>query len=173
MYRSAGGIYNGDEYLRPTDYTEDVPNVCLPGPVAVEIQLREHFGLPSVDVGRGEQSVALDRAVRPPEVLRMGAAEWDQVKAAVPVGAEVSGRVVACQPFGVFVDLGLGFPGLLEVLEFADPAAQSRGEESFPAVGASVTAWVLQHVDHNRQLRLTQRRLSAEQWEPIRGWLRG
>jgi hypothetical protein len=43
MYRSAGGIYNGDEYLRPTDYTEDVPDLYLPGPVAVENQLREYF----------------------------------------------------------------------------------------------------------------------------------
>ena len=53
MYRSAGGIYNGDEYVGRTDYTEDVPDLLLPGPIAVEIQLRKHFGLPSVDVGPG------------------------------------------------------------------------------------------------------------------------
>jgi len=55
MYRSAGGIYNGDEYLRPTDYTEDVPDLFLPGPVAVENQLREYFSarLPAVDDGAG------------------------------------------------------------------------------------------------------------------------
>jgi hypothetical protein len=53
MYRSAGGIYNGEEYLGPTDYSEDVPNFYLAGPVAVENQLREHFGLSSADQGRG------------------------------------------------------------------------------------------------------------------------
>ena len=58
IYRSAGGIYNGDEYVRRTDYTEDVPNLCLPGPVVVESQLRKHFGLPSVDgAGNGVGSL--------------------------------------------------------------------------------------------------------------------
>lgn len=51
MYRSAGGIYNGDEYVRPDDYKEDLPNLYLPGAVAVENQLREHFGLPPVGEG--------------------------------------------------------------------------------------------------------------------------
>ena len=103
----------------------------------------------------------------------MGAADWDRVKAAVPIGAEVSGRVVACQPFGVFVDLGLGFPGLLEVPEFGDATARSRGMEGFPAVGVVLTAGVLQHMDHDQQLRLTQRPLTAEQWEQARGWVQG
>ncbi|MFL6114877.1 MAG: S1 RNA-binding domain-containing protein [Catenulispora sp.] len=103
----------------------------------------------------------------------MGAADWEQVKVAVPVGAEVSGRVVACQPFGVFVDLGLGFPGLLEAPEFGGATARSRGMGGFPAVGSVLTARVLQHIDHNQQLRLTQRPLTAEQWEQVRGWVQG
>jgi hypothetical protein len=56
MYRSAGGIYNGEEYLRPDDGKEDLPNLYLPGPVAVQIQLREHFGLLSTDEGPGRTS---------------------------------------------------------------------------------------------------------------------
>ncbi|MFO0808881.1 MAG: S1 RNA-binding domain-containing protein [Gemmataceae bacterium] len=103
----------------------------------------------------------------------MESADWDQVKASVPVGTEVSGRVVGCQPFGVFVDLGLGFPGLLEVPEFAEPPARSRGMEGYPAVDAVITARVLQHVDSGRQLRLTQRPLTAEEWEQVRVWVRG
>jgi ribosomal protein S1 len=103
----------------------------------------------------------------------MDVSDWDRVKAAVPIGSEVSGRVVTSRPFGVFVDLGLGFLGLLEVPEFGDPAARPCREECFPAVGAPVTAWVLQHVDHNQQLRLTQRALNEEQWEKVRGLLRG
>ena len=103
----------------------------------------------------------------------MGVADWDRVKAAVPVGTEVSGRVVARQPFGVFVDLGLGFPGLLEVAEFGDATARSHGKVGFPAVGELLTARVLQHLDHDQQLRLTQRPLTAEQWEQVRGWVQG
>jgi hypothetical protein len=56
MYRSAGGLYNGDEYLKPTDYTENVPNLTMAGPVAVQTQLREYFDLPSADEGPGRGS---------------------------------------------------------------------------------------------------------------------
>ena len=87
----------------------------------------------------------------------MGASDWERVKAAVPIGTEVSGRVVSCQPFGVFVGLGLGFPGLLEVPEFGDAAARPRGADGFPGVGEVLTARVLQHMNHNQQLRLTRR----------------
>jgi hypothetical protein len=54
MYRSAGGIYNGDEYLRADDYMEDLPTLYLPGPVAIEIELRDHFGLSPLGNGPGE-----------------------------------------------------------------------------------------------------------------------
>jgi len=100
----------------------------------------------------------------------MADADWERVKSTVSVGSEVSGHVIACQPFGVFVDLGIGFLGLLEITEFADPG--SRGDERFPAVGALINAWVLQHVDSNQQIRLTQSVLSEEQWEQVRGFLR-
>jgi hypothetical protein len=53
MYRNAGGIYNGEECVGPDDYTTDLPKMYLPGPVAVEIQLREHFGLASPGEGTG------------------------------------------------------------------------------------------------------------------------
>lgn len=52
-YRSAGGIYNGEEYNRVTDYSEDVPDLLVSGPVALENHLREHFGLPSPVEGQG------------------------------------------------------------------------------------------------------------------------
>jgi ribosomal protein S1 len=92
------------------------------------------------------------------------------MKAAVPIGSKVSGRVTACAPFGVFVDLGLGFPGLLELPEFADAAPRPQGVTRLPAVGDQISAWVLQHDDHNRQLRLTQRAQTGEQWEQIRAF---
>jgi len=53
MYRFAGGIYNGEEYIRPTDYSEEVPDLCSSGPVAVENKLRKHFGLQSPFEGHG------------------------------------------------------------------------------------------------------------------------
>jgi hypothetical protein len=53
MYCNAGGIYNGEEYLRPDDYKTDLPKMYLAGPLAVEIQLREHFGLTAPAKGAG------------------------------------------------------------------------------------------------------------------------
>jgi hypothetical protein len=43
MYRSAGGIYNGDDYLRPDDGSDELPKLLLAGPVAVQNQLRKYF----------------------------------------------------------------------------------------------------------------------------------
>lgn len=99
----------------------------------------------------------------------MAKSDWERVKAAVPLGSEVSGRVVAVQPFGVFVDLGLGFVGLLEVPEFGGPI-RPRSLEEYPPVGVSVTARVLQHADRNQQLLLTQRPLTGADWERVRAW---
>jgi hypothetical protein len=53
MYCDAGGIYNGEEYVRRDDYTTALPKLYLTGPVAVQNQLREHFGLTSPTEGAG------------------------------------------------------------------------------------------------------------------------
>jgi ribosomal protein S1 len=98
----------------------------------------------------------------------MDATAWDRLKASIPIGTEVTGRIVACQPFGVFVDLGLGFHGLLELPEFSDPSIRKRGMSSFPSVGESITARVLQYMERNKQLRLTQHNGTEEQWAKIR-----
>lgn len=98
----------------------------------------------------------------------MDAVAWDRLKKTVPVGSEVSGRVVGCAPFGVFVDLGIGFLGLLELPEFADAVVRSRGQDSFPSVGDSIAARVLQHIEGNQQLRLTQNNIAESEWSKIR-----
>ena len=72
----------------------------------------------------------------------MAVTDWHHVKVAAPIGYEVSGQVVGHLPSGVFVDLGLGFLGQLELPEFSDLAVRSRGQECFPPLGAPITAWV-------------------------------
>jgi ribosomal protein S1 len=79
---------------------------------------------------------------------------WDEVKERLPVGTEVTGRVVAVRPFGVFVDLGVGFSGLLEVPNMAGEGRKT--EADYPQVGQVVTANVLWHRDTNQQICLTQ-----------------
>ena len=85
---------------------------------------------------------------------------WEDVKARLPVGTALEGTVVHVARFGVFVDLGVGFDGLLLVPEMAGPGPKRMDE--YPQVGERVTARVIHHRDHNRQISLTQR-------EPARG----
>ena len=80
---------------------------------------------------------------------------WESVKARLPVGTAVEGRVVHVAPFGVFVDLGVGFDGLLLVPEMAGAGPKTMAE--YPKTGETVNARVIQHRDGNRQVSLTQK----------------
>lgn len=84
------------------------------------------------------------------------AAEWAVVRSEVGVGESVRGRVIARRPFGVFVDIGVGFPALLEVLQFGDARKRRYRFEDYPAVGDTITARVVAFRDWNRQVALTQ-----------------
>ena len=81
--------------------------------------------------------------------------KWNDVKARLPVGTVVDGKVVHVAVFGVFVDLGVEFYGLLRVPEMAGSGPKTM--DDYPQVGESVTARVLYHSDSNRQIILIQR----------------
>jgi ribosomal protein S1 len=84
--------------------------------------------------------------------------KWEGVKSQVGLGSSVSGDVVARYPFGVFVDLGVGFPALLEVIQFERAGVfRCTAMETHPEVGSTVTATVLWFDDRQRQIKLTQR----------------
>lgn len=78
--------------------------------------------------------------------------EWEEAKRAFPVGSIVPARVLACLPMGVFVALADRLVGQIEAPEVSDDLDSPRPED-----GSVVTALVLQHVDHNQQIRLTTR----------------
>ena len=80
---------------------------------------------------------------------------WDEVKARLPIGTEVTGTVLRVMPFGVFVDLGVGFLGLLEVPNMA--GENRKTEVDYPQAGQTVTANVLWHSDGNQQVMLSQK----------------
>jgi small subunit ribosomal protein S1 len=81
--------------------------------------------------------------------------DWDEVKRLLAIGTDVEGVVTRVAPFGVFVDLGVGFDGVLEVPQMA--GTNRKRIEDYPAVGARVTAKVITHQDRNKQVYLTQR----------------
>jgi ribosomal protein S1 len=86
---------------------------------------------------------------------------WDEAKAAYPLGAQVSGRVVQREHFGVFIDIGVGFPALLLCVHFADDAARGLPDD-YPPVGTDVAGRVYVHNDRDRQIGLTQK--ARETW---------
>ncbi|MBX6313436.1 MAG: S1 RNA-binding domain-containing protein [Isosphaeraceae bacterium] len=84
------------------------------------------------------------------------AGEWVTVRTRLGVGQTVRGRVIARRPFGVFVDIGVGFPALLEVIQFEGARQRRYNFEEYPAVGDTITARVVAFNDPNRQVALTQ-----------------
>ncbi|AMW12865.1 hypothetical protein A4E84_27280 [Streptomyces qaidamensis] len=74
---------------------------------------------------------------------------WRSTVAALPLGSHVSGRVVARQPFGVF----LLIDGVSNALGLAEITAMPHHME-LPAMGATVAGEVIWHADRNRQVKI-------------------
>jgi ribosomal protein S1 len=83
--------------------------------------------------------------------------EWMAARSRFGVGESCSGQVIARRPFGVFVDIGIGFPALLEITQFEHTGQRRyRNLEDFPALGTTITARIVAFNDRNRQIVLTQ-----------------
>ncbi|MFD6679192.1 hypothetical protein [Micromonospora parva] len=74
---------------------------------------------------------------------------WTETKAALPVSERVRARVLAAMPFGVFVEID-GQPDALGLVEIT---TLPRGGE-LPAIGVFLDLVVVNHADHNWQVRL-------------------
>ena len=85
------------------------------------------------------------------------ALDWDRSKAQLQAGTTVSGKVVARCIFGLFIDLGVGFPALLPITQF-NPTPKRRPVviEDYPPVGSLIMGRVVAFNDPNRQIGLTQ-----------------
>lgn len=89
--------------------------------------------------------------------LEQRAEHWADIKTRVAPGDELEGEVVARAAFGVWVDIGLGVPALLEVIEFVDADTRRYSFEDYPAEGSRVRARVTQFRDEGFQIYLSQR----------------
>jgi len=78
---------------------------------------------------------------------------WDEVKARVPVRSVVEGIVTAVPHYGVRLDLGVGFAGLMLIPEAGLEKGQRLDDHYRP--GQRVTAYVLWHNDKEQQIWLT------------------
>ncbi len=88
--------------------------------------------------------------------------DWDALMVEYPPGTPVSGEVVSCQVFGVFVRLDQlpEVTALLEIIHFelrvADPLHRIKFPEDYPQVGTRVEARVLGWCLKPKDVRLTQ-----------------
>ena len=74
---------------------------------------------------------------------------WEELKASLRPGAIVTGVVVRVRYHGAFLDLGKGFPGLIQAYHLVREGAE------LPSVGENVRAWVQEYDDDLRAVVLT------------------
>jgi hypothetical protein len=82
---------------------------------------------------------------------RRRTAAWRQLKARLPVGELVTGKVVACYYHGSFLDTGHGFPARLGVIW-----SQAGVEGPRPSLGDTVSGRVRGFELGDRVIELTQ-----------------
>ena len=88
--------------------------------------------------------------------------EWVALKQQFSFGQSVSGVVVAKAPFGAWVDIGCGFPALLEIVCVAGLTPERYRSDDWCAIGSDVTAFVGGFNDTNHQVGLWQVRVGEQ-----------
>jgi hypothetical protein len=83
-------------------------------------------------------------------------AAWVAVKKRLAVGESITGVVVARAPFGAWIDLGVGFPGLLEINGIANLTPEHYRAGDWCLAGSEVTALIGGFRDEGRQIGLWQ-----------------
>jgi hypothetical protein len=68
---------------------------------------------------------------------------WEALKQWLPIDSQVSGVVWAREPYGAWIDLGLGFPALLEIIYIERLTAERYRADDWCPVGSNVSAKVL------------------------------
>ena len=76
------------------------------------------------------------------------------------IGDRVTGTVVANAPFGIWLDIGVGIPSLLEIIQL-DPVKYSPKNypEWMPEIGEEILATVV-YIREQKAIRLSQKSLS-------------
>ncbi|REJ69175.1 MAG: hypothetical protein DWQ31_05675 [Planctomycetota bacterium] len=87
-------------------------------------------------------------------------AAWNGVKRSCPVGSIVSGAVMLKAPFGLWLDVGVGFPALLLITRLEHPTTSREYEDFGSQVGNEIRATVYRHDDKKRTLVLTEKPLN-------------
>ena len=97
-----------------------------------------------------------DRVAQIRQVRSEAAARWAVTRSRLQVGDLVSGTVETRVPFGIFLDLGIGFPGLIRRTDL-DPAGGLVLDEEFPEIGVTVEAVIVGLPEDAQQVILSRR----------------
>jgi ribosomal protein S1 len=88
---------------------------------------------------------------------------WCKIKEILPLGSQVRGVVTRVEPFGVLVKLAsTDITGVLLVTHFEDGERAFQLHE-YPQVGEVLEAVVVDHCEHNMQVRLSTRASDMKQ----------
>lgn len=82
--------------------------------------------------------------------------EWAALKEGLRLGDSVTGTVLAKAPFGAWIDIGVGFPALLELPQIAGLTPAKYRADEWCAIGSEVNASVVAFQDDNKQVYLSQ-----------------
>ncbi len=84
---------------------------------------------------------------------------WNQLKQTLKIGQEVEGVVVHKAPFGDFIDIGMGFMALLEIIQMPELTPDKYRAGDYSPVGSKIKARICLFGDSNKQVLLTQKPL--------------
>ncbi len=96
--------------------------------------------------------------------------EWSAIKCRISVNQAVVGKVIARAPYGLWIDIGVGFPCLIETDCISGFTPEKYLERDWYPVGIDVHAFVASfgYLD-NRQILLYQiKPLSSRGWHRVR-----
>jgi len=85
----------------------------------------------------------------------MTSSTWEDLKATLEVGSRITGTVTRHEQYGVFLDIGYEYDGLIQITDFKDEGTMTPGE--FPAIGDEVEAVVLGFKELGHQVWLSVR----------------
>lgn len=83
---------------------------------------------------------------------------WEALKQQLAIGRTVCGVVIAKAPFGAWLDIGAGFPALLEIPDVEELTPERYRADEWCPIGATITAVVVAFNDRNRQVGVSQRK---------------
>ncbi|MBA4191577.1 MAG: hypothetical protein C0467_26660 [Planctomycetaceae bacterium] len=82
--------------------------------------------------------------------------EWSSLKERLTTGQSVTGVVIAKAHFGAWIDIGVGFPALLEIVCIAGLTPEHYRADDWCPIGSEVTAFVGGFSDRGHQIGLWQ-----------------